>query len=48
MRALGNGRRRRADPDRVVMQLDWGAAPRDLDLHCSGPANASGRFHIAG
>ena len=32
-------------PTAFVMQLDWGAAPRDLDLHCSGPDNAGGRFH---
>ena len=32
-------------PTAVVMQLDWGALPRDLDLHCSGPDNAGGRFH---
>jgi hypothetical protein len=32
-------------PTAVVMQLDWGAVPRDLDLHCSGPDNAGGRFH---
>ena len=32
-------------PTAFVMQLDWGVAPRDLDLHCSGPDNAGGRFH---
>jgi hypothetical protein len=32
-------------PTAFVMQLDWGAVPRDLDLHCSGPDNAGGRFH---
>ncbi|MCE0764772.1 carboxypeptidase-like regulatory domain-containing protein [Pseudonocardia kujensis] len=32
-------------PTAFVMQLDWGATPRDLDLHCSGPDNAGGRFH---
>ncbi len=32
-------------PTMFVMQLDWGLAPRDLDLHCSGPDNAGGRFH---
>lgn len=28
-----------------VAQLDWGASPRDLDLHMSGPTQAGGRFH---
>jgi hypothetical protein len=32
-------------PTAFVMQLDWGAAPRDLDLHCSGPDTAGVRFH---
>ncbi|MFF1717413.1 hypothetical protein [Streptomyces sp. NPDC058268] len=32
-------------PTAFVMQLDWGALPRDLDLHCAGPDNAGGRFH---
>jgi hypothetical protein len=32
-------------PAAFVMQLDRGATPRDLDLHCSGPDNAGGRFH---
>jgi hypothetical protein len=31
-------------PTAFVLQLDWGAAPRDLDLHCSGPDGAA-RFH---
>lgn len=32
-------------PTAIVMQLDWGALPRDLDLHCSGPDGTGGRFH---
>lgn len=32
-------------PTAFVVQLDWGATPRDLDLHCSGPDNSGGRFH---
>ncbi|MFC8125899.1 hypothetical protein [Streptomyces sp. NPDC057302] len=32
-------------PTGFMLQLDWGTAPRDLDLHCSGPDNAGGRFH---
>ncbi|MFE0103615.1 hypothetical protein [Streptomyces sp. NPDC059009] len=32
-------------PSAFIVQLDWGAAPRDLDLHASGPDNANGRFH---
>jgi hypothetical protein len=32
-------------PAMFVVQLDWGTAPRDLDLHSSGPDNAGGRFH---
>jgi hypothetical protein len=31
-------------PTAFVAQLDWGATPRDLDLHCSGPDGAA-RFH---
>lgn len=32
-------------PTAFVMQLDWGLVPRDIDLHCSGPDTAGGRFH---
>jgi Carboxypeptidase regulatory-like domain len=32
-------------PTAFVIQLDWGLTPRDLDLHCSGPDQAGGRFH---
>ncbi|MEW2524154.1 carboxypeptidase-like regulatory domain-containing protein [Streptomyces sp. NPDC047071] len=32
-------------PTAFVLQLDWGALPRDLDLHCSGPDGSGGRFH---
>jgi len=32
-------------PTAIVLQLDWGTLPRDLDLHCSGPDGSGGVFH---
>ncbi|WP_030682916.1 carboxypeptidase-like regulatory domain-containing protein [Streptomyces sp. NRRL B-1347] len=32
-------------PVAFMLQLDRGALPRDLDLHCSGPSGGEGRFH---
>lgn len=36
-----------AGGDGVAVVLSWGATPRDLDLHMSGPDGSGGRFHIA-
>jgi thermitase len=30
----------------VGVTLTWGASPRDLDIHLSGPAAGGGRFHL--
>ncbi len=33
--------------DGVAVVLSWDSAPRDLDLHVSGPDGSGGRFHVA-
>lgn len=32
--------------DDIIIVLNWGAQPRDLDAHISGPDRAAGRFHV--
>lgn len=35
------------EPDSIRIVMEWGATPRDLDSHLTGPAvSGSGRFHI--
>ena len=31
--------------DHILIRLDWGMSPSDLDSHLSGPDPAGGRFH---
>jgi uncharacterized protein YfaP (DUF2135 family) len=31
--------------DRILIRLDWGMSPSDLDSHLSGPDGTGGRFH---
>jgi uncharacterized protein YfaP (DUF2135 family) len=31
--------------DKILIRLDWGMSPSDLDSHLSGPDGAGGRFH---
>lgn len=37
----------RAGQDAVTVTLSWDDAPRDLDLHLSGPDGSGGRFHAS-
>ena len=34
------------DEDEIRVVLTWGASPRDLDSHMTGPATDGGRFHV--